>query len=166
MAWQTQQGLYQTRHHGIDHWVRVERNGLWLAGQEDGVDELVLRCFAALHDCQRWSDGSDLEHGPRAADFIEELGLPLDPGQMDRLLTAVRTHTQGHIRQDDRTVQVCHDADRLDIGRVGIKPDPRFFYTAAAADLARRDACESLDTVELRLTWPGLLQPTPRWDRW
>lgn len=165
-AWKTQQAQYHTHHHGIDHWVRVERNGLWLAEQVGSVDVLVLRCFAALHDCQRWDDGFDPDHGPRAATFIEGLSLPLSPQQLAQLLTAVRTHTFGHILQDDLTVQVCHDADRLDIGRVGIQPDPRFFYTAPAKDLAGRDACESLDAVHVDLTCPEHFAPTPRWDRW
>ena len=32
----------------------------------------------------------------------------------------------------DITVQTCWDADRLDLGRVGIRPDPRRLCTAAA----------------------------------
>jgi uncharacterized protein len=30
------------------------------------------------------------------------------------------------------TVQTCWDADRLDLGRVGTTPDPRYLCTAAA----------------------------------
>ena len=32
------------------------------------------------------------------------------------------------------TVQTCWDADRLDLGRVGIKPDARYLCTAEAAN--------------------------------
>jgi uncharacterized protein len=166
LAWSTQRSRYRTRHHGIDHWVRVERNGLWLAGQLPGVDTLVMRCFSALHDCQRHDDGYDPEHGPRAARFIEEMSLALEADQLDRLLTAVRTHTYDWILQEDLTIQVCHDADRLDIGRVGIRPHPKFFYTAPAKALADRDAVEVLDDEELDLTCPEYFKPTPRWDRW
>ena len=67
---------------------------------------------------------------------------------------------------DEVTIQVCHDADRLDIGRVGIRPDPQYFYTAPAKDLAGRDACETLDDVQVELTCPERFAPTPRWDRW
>ena len=32
----------------------------------------------------------------------------------------------------DITVQTCYDADRLDLGRVSVTPDPRFLCTDAA----------------------------------
>ena len=32
----------------------------------------------------------------------------------------------------DVTVQTCWDADRLDLGRVGIRPHPRYLCTPAA----------------------------------
>ena len=66
----------------------MERNGLWLARELPGIDTLVVRLFAGLHDCKRFDDGWDREHGPRAADFIESLELPLRVDRLDRLLTA------------------------------------------------------------------------------
>ncbi|MDT8342708.1 MAG: hypothetical protein RQ751_14450, partial [Longimicrobiales bacterium] len=170
MAWQTQRAIYTTRHHGVEHWVRVERNGLWLAtrlgeeGVAGSVDTLVVRLFAALHDCQRRDDGYDLEHGPRAADFIGGLRLPLAPERIECLVTAVRTHTAGPTESDDVTVQVCHDADRLDLGRVRIRPSPRFLNTGPAQDLARRDAVHELDRIPQPVTLPDRLRRTPRWD--
>lgn len=166
LAWQTQQANYRTFHHGIEHWVRVERNGLWLARQLPGVDELVVRLFAALHDCQRLDDGYDRDHGPRAAQFISTLALPLRPARLRLLVEAVHTHTFGPTGSDDLTIQVCHDADRLDLGRVSIRPDARFLNTEPAQDLARRDAVTELDQVEVPVTRPELLRETPRWDRW
>jgi uncharacterized protein len=165
LAWSTQQASYTTHCHGIDHWVRVERNGLWLTSQLDGeVDVLVVRLFAAFHDSQRRHDGGDRDHGPRAAEFILQLGLPLEAARMERLATAIRTHTSGPA-SEDLTIQVCHDADRLDLGRVYTKPDARFLYTTAAKELARRDAVEELDSWILDVTCPELLNETPRWDR-
>lgn len=163
-AWSTQQARFATRHHGIEHWVRVERNGLWLAGLVPGVDTTIVRLFATLHDCQRMDDGWDPEHGPRAADFILGLDLPLEEERLDLLVTAVRTHTRG-IHTTDRTIHVCHDADRLDLGRVGTRPDAKLLTTEPARELARRDACEELDRESLSVTLPELLRPTPRWDR-
>lgn len=171
MAWQTQRAIYTTRHHGLDHWVRVERNGLWLAArlEEEGgaglVDTLVVRLFAALHDCQRRDDGYDLEHGPRAADFIRGLDLPLERERLERLVTAVRTHTAGPTEIDDLTIRVCHDADRLDLGRVWIRPSADFLNTEPARDLARRDAVQELDSHPAEVTLPEWLRATPRWDR-
>jgi uncharacterized protein len=40
------------------------------------------------------------------------------------------------LTEADVTVQTCWDADRLDLGRIGIKPEPRFLCTAAAQDPA------------------------------
>jgi uncharacterized protein len=165
LAWKTQRSHFMTHHHGIEHWVRVERNGLWLAGQVDGVDVLVVRLFAALHDCQRRNDGWDPDHGPRAAEFLQGLDLGLEPARLDELVTAVRTHTSGPTA-DSPTIRVCHDADRLDLGRVGTKLDARFLNTPPAIDLARRDAPEELDQKVLDVTLPEYLKPTPRWDRW
>jgi uncharacterized protein len=165
LAWSTQQACYTTHCHGIDHWVRVERNGLWLASQLEGeVDVLVVRLFAAFHDSQRRHDGRDRDHGPRAAKFILELGLPLEAARIERLATAIRTHTSGP-SSDDLTIQVCHDADRLDLGRVGTKPDARFLCTAPAKELARWDAVQDLDSWIVDVTCPEWLKETPPWDR-
>ncbi|HSG49759.1 MAG TPA: hypothetical protein VLA43_18190 [Longimicrobiales bacterium] len=171
LAWRAQRAIYTTRHHGLDHWVRVERNGLWITSRLEeeaatgAVDLLVVRLFAALHDCQRRDDGYDWAHGPRAADFILGLDLPLERDRLERLVTAVRTHTDGPTESDDLTIQVCHDADRLDLGRVWIRPSADFLNTAPARDLARRDAVQELDRHTLDVTLPEWLRATPRWDR-
>lgn len=104
-----------------------------------GADILVVEHFAALHDSCRWSDGRDWEHGPCAAAFVRELRpeelLPLEAGQLELLAKACRTHTHG-TATDDPTVGTCWDADRLDLLRVGIRPDPRYLATEAARDAA------------------------------
>ncbi|HHQ48539.1 MAG TPA: hypothetical protein ENK19_06605, partial [Acidobacteria bacterium] len=52
--------------HGVKHWARVERNGLWLARRTGAVPWLVT-LFALFHDSQRLNDAHDPDHGPRAA---------------------------------------------------------------------------------------------------
>lgn len=163
-AWATQQATFTTHCHGIDHWARVERNGLWLASELPGVDVVVVRLFAALHDCRRQNDGRDPQHGARAAEHLRDLQLPIGSGQTERLVEAMRTHSFGRTQSDDLTVRVCHDADRLDLGRVSTRPNPRFLSTTPAQDLAARDGIESLDELSLKLTCPEHLTPTPRWD--
>ena len=49
------------------------------------------------------------------------------------LTYAVRHHSDGLI-EADVTVQTCWDADRLDLGRVGIVPRPDRLCTAHARD--------------------------------
>ena len=121
--------------HGAAHWGRVRRNGLRLA-ESTGADVEVIEYFALLHDSCRRDDGRDLEHGPRAAAFVREIAaelIPLPPDRLELLVTAIRDHTKGHTA-GDITVITCWDADRLDIGRAGIRPDPKYLGTEAARD--------------------------------
>ena len=119
--------------HGLPHWQRVRENGLRLAA-ETGAKPLVVELFACLHDSQRRNDRRDPGHGARAAEFVEALQgthLRLEAGDLDHLLYACTYHTDGLVRAHV-TVQTCWDADRLDLGRVGIKPDARYLCTEAA----------------------------------
>ena len=47
----------------------------------------------------------------------------LSDKEMELLTEALKYHSDGYTRAII-TVQVCWDADRLDLGRVGIKPAP------------------------------------------
>src|SRR3954470_11873077 len=119
--------------HGAAHWARVLENGLRLAG-ETGADIQVVQLFAVLHDSRRVNEVTDPDHGPRAAEFALSLrGRLFDlPDREFRLLhraCAGHTHERTH---PDVTIQTCWDADRLDLGRVGITPHPRRLCTQAA----------------------------------
>ncbi|MCB2041992.1 MAG: hypothetical protein KDH48_15080, partial [Rhodoferax sp.] len=50
------------------------------------------------------------------------------------LQAACRGHSDGHRAGHDVTVLTCWDADRLDLGRVGIRPLPERLCTAAARE--------------------------------
>ncbi len=134
----TMQGAYMLDWHGIhgiDHWRRVRENGLRIARQ-NGADQVVVELFAYLHDIKRRNDGHDPRHGQRAAEWIVRLDegvLPLDSEALYLLTYACRHHTQG-LTDADITVQTCWDADRLDLGRVGIIPKTERLCT----DVARR----------------------------
>jgi uncharacterized protein len=54
---------------------------------------------------------------------------------MELLVTAYRIHNGG-MPQSDPTLAVCLDADRLDLGRVGITPDPLRLSTSTAKSIA------------------------------
>lgn len=121
--------------HGEAHWKRVRATGLRLA-ERTGADTRVVELFAYLHDVKRENDGLDREHGARSAAFIETLDaslLPVPAPAREQLVYACRLHTSGLI-EGNVTVQTCWDADRLDLGRVGIRPNPRLLCTAAARD--------------------------------
>ena len=121
--------------HGELHRRTVGANGLWLAEPLDGADTLVIFLFALLHDSMRVNDSIDPEHGPRAAAFAVELHaeglLGTTAAQLETLRYACFEHTNGLV-SDDPTIGVCWDADRLDLPRVGITPDPARFSTERA----------------------------------
>jgi uncharacterized protein len=123
--------------HGLAHWMRVRANGLRLA-EQTGADPQVVELFAFLHDSQRLNDGRDPQHGARAAEFASTLRgtlLTLPDEEFELLRYACEYHTNG-LTEAHVTVQTCWDADRLDLGRIGIRPDPRYLCTTAAREAA------------------------------
>jgi uncharacterized protein len=119
--------------HGIRHWERVRDNGLRLAA-DTGANPKVVELFAYLHDSRRLDEWEDDGHGARAAEFLRTLQgrfFHLDDVELELLSHACRHHSEG-IMDGDVTVLTCWDADRLDLGRVGIEPNPRYLCTAAA----------------------------------
>ena len=123
--------------HGVAHWSRVRWNGLKLA-QKVGVNHRVVELFAFLHDSCRITDRPDLEHGDEAATFARHLQvkriIQLSEYELELLQFACRFHSHGG-SDSNLIVQVCWDADRLDLGRVGIIPKPELLCTDAAREL-------------------------------
>jgi uncharacterized protein len=127
--------LYLDGIHGRAHWARVRANGLRLA-ELTGANQQVVELFAILHDSKRLNDGRDPQHGARAAEFARSLLgslVDLPDEEFDLLHYACTYHTSG-MTEADITVQTCWDADRLDLGRIGIMPDPRRLCTGAAKE--------------------------------
>lgn len=124
--------------HGLKHWIRVWNIGSELA-KTTGADMDVVRYFAFLHDVCREDDDLDLFHGVRSAKLIKKVLQPeylhLPEEEIKLLEFAVQRHTYG-MREAHPTVQTCWDADRLDLGRVGIMPHPSRLCTEAAKDPA------------------------------
>lgn len=124
--------------HGPDHWERVERNGRVLANRT-GADVVVVRLFALFHDSRRENDGYDPGHGRRGARYAEEFRQTtlacLSETQFEQLRFACTWHTD-HLHHEDPTIGTCWDADRLDLGRVGIIPEAQFMSTEFAREVA------------------------------
>ncbi len=121
--------------HGVPHWGRVRWNGLAMA-RANGARVDVVELFAFLHDSHRHHDGWDPQHGARGADFALTLNrelLRLDRAGIELLTYAIRHHSDG-LTEADVTVQTCWDADRLDLGRVGITPRPSKLCTEVARE--------------------------------
>lgn len=140
--------------HGIGHWRRVERNGLLIA--TDKVNINIVRLFAYLHDHKRIEDGYDLEHGLRAAENLdnlrESLLSELTENEFSMLKTACKEHSITN-STGIPTIDACFDADRLDLPRVGYKPDPSRMASPLGAlyaihDIVNDDCSISIEKAE------------------
>lgn len=126
-----------SRLHGPAHWARVASFGAQLSRETPGADPHVVSIFAALHDTQRYTDGHDPDHGRRAAETALDLrGILFEATdeQIELLVEAIARHVDGLITEEP-TIGVCWDADRLDLPRCGIKPEPTYLSTKAAKAL-------------------------------
>lgn len=120
-------------HHGVAHWARVLENGVKVA-QTNGANVEVVSLFAVFHDSRRINECTDHDHGLRGADFAAELRgrvFDLEDRQFNLLYRACQGHTH-EWTHPDITIQTCWDADRLDLGRVGITPHPSRLCTDVA----------------------------------
>jgi uncharacterized protein len=123
--------------HGPEHWRRVERNGLLVATRSGAVVE-VVRLFAVFHDSRREHDGCDETHGALGAAYAASLRgmlFDLSDEHFQLLHYACTWHAHGGLT-DQPTVGTCWDADRLDLGRVGIKPKAVLMSTDFGREIA------------------------------
>lgn len=114
--------------HGINHWKRVARNARLIAESVD-VDTEITDLFAYFHDCKRENEHRDPDHGQRVSDYLIYLWrqghIPLKQDRLLILCEAVSGHT--HVRfHSNPTIAACFDADRLDLGRCGVQPNPDY----------------------------------------
>jgi uncharacterized protein len=132
--------MWQSEAHGITHWDRVMENALMI-GIENGADLKIVEYFAYLHDCCRENEWDDPQHGPRAAAFAKRKRdlFDLNDIQFKLLIRACSGHTHAHPNGRaglDPTLAACWDGDRLDLGRVGITPDPNRLFSDQGKEYA------------------------------
>lgn len=143
--------------HGVVHWARVLENGLRIA-EVNGADKEVVTLFALFHDARPINEDCDDEHGLRGGELASSLRgrlVHLDDVRFELLFEACRLHTEGYT-EGDRTLLACWDADRLDLGRAGIIPEPRRLGTKAGRQL--------LDWAHLRAS--AEFEPTAALRSW
>lgn len=75
--------------------------------------------------------------GAELARTMKGVHFNLPNNSFEALITACTYHTNGH-QIPDITIATCWDADRLDLPRVRIVPDPEMMATAYGKRLARR----------------------------
>jgi uncharacterized protein len=154
--------------HGVSHWARVLENGLRLAQVTD-ANIAVVELFAIFHDSCRVNEAVDPGHGQRGADLAAELRgdlFKLPDADFRLLYDACVGHTDGETNADI-TIQSCWDADRLDLGRVGMTPDPKKLCTPAAK---RPETLKWADSRGAFRTIPEIISgewgiDTRGWDR-
>jgi uncharacterized protein len=120
----------------VGHWARVCENGLRIA-EANGADVEVVRLFALFHDARRVNEHRDHGHGRRGAELARALRgrlVHLEDSRFELLAEACRLHTDGLLTADS-TLGACWDADRLDLGRVGIRPRRRLLCTEVARSM-------------------------------
>lgn len=121
-------------YHGINHWSRVQKNGLILAGKE-GARKDIVTLFSLFHDSAREDEGYDTGHGIRALPLMDELRgvlFDIDEEGYAEVREAIAGHSEGRCSHPGIHVKVCWDADRLDLYRVGEEPQPRYLCTRSA----------------------------------
>ena len=129
--------VWQLRIYGIEHSDRVAENGKRLL--LPGANPNVIAAFAYLHDIARSDSDSDPGHGERAAQIIDEIRrthlADFSDKEIRLLKDACRLHETAE-RTGDKTIDICLDADRLDLPRLGIIPTPEQMATEKGAQLA------------------------------
>ena len=136
--------LHESEIHGLKHSILVFLHAMRLSSklQEIGIaiDRAVCTWFSFLHDACRENDASDEGHGKRASEMVNEIRnsylSELTDNQISILKSALEFHDRKIKLTLNNTVGVCLDADRLDLTRVGITPDPSLMTTKAGCDNA------------------------------
>jgi len=117
---------------------------MFIAERSSAVEH-VVRLFAVFHDSRREHDGWDESHGARGAAYAASLRgtlFQLRNEQFELLDYACKWHAHGKL-SDDPTIGACWDADRLDLQRVGIKPEASYMSTELGRRIATYGSIES-----------------------
>lgn len=144
-------------YHGVVHWARVYENGVRLVAST-GADVEIVALFALFHDSCRVNEARDDGHGLRGGELARSLRgalVNLEDARFELLHSACSRHTDGLISSNP-TIASCWDADRLDLGRVGIRPHPDRLCSNAARDLldwADERSCNGYEPVHVLRDW-------------
>jgi uncharacterized protein len=136
-------GSKNSRLHGQVHWAGVAAAGFTLCELTPEADRGIVLLFSMLHDSMRVNDGHDQDHGKRAAALAQLLreskDLDLDDKRFAVLQEALVYHDKGQTSTDP-TIGACWDADRLNLWRIGRRPNSALLSTPAARRLPDNSA--------------------------
>jgi hypothetical protein len=85
--------------------------------------------------------GTTATRGAEYAKTLHGVAYDLPNDRFELLYYACVWHTDGE-HHDDPTIATCWDADRLDLGRVGMVPDPDFMSTDFGREIAAYGSIE------------------------
>lgn len=80
--------------------------------------------------------------------------IPITLPQYEAALLACQTHTEAAPTKR-AVLGVCYDADRLNLWRVCVRPEPAYLSTKAGKEMARTNATQNLHVTPC--TWRDVL---------
>jgi uncharacterized protein len=119
--------------HDRSHLLRVARNAIEIAGDEQGCDRAVLTAAIILHDCVAVEKNSPARSRASRLAAVRARGILAVAGwasaRIDQAAHAIEAHSfSAGIAPTTLEARIVQDADRLDaIGAIGIA---RCFYVA------------------------------------
>jgi uncharacterized protein len=128
--------------HGYPHWRNVEYFGLMMAEGNPAADKEVIRWFAYVHDCMRVNCFNDIGHGERAAQYVDMIRSTYLSELTDSQVAILRKACSLHDRErmtGDPTIDICFDADRIDLQRFERPIVPLLLATDTGREVAKMD---------------------------
>jgi uncharacterized protein len=140
--------------HGPDHWRRVERNGSCLQPAPEPISRsfvysLSFTTVAAVND---GGIKVTVHVGAEYAATLRGVAYELSDDRFEILHYACVWHTDGD-HHADPTIATCWDADRLDLGRVGIIPSPEFMSTDFGREIAAFGSIQPSSKQSVATQW-------------
>lgn len=109
--------------------------GRLAAALGEDIESAIVAGF--LHDCGRTDDGGGTCHAYDSSIIARKAIAALDPHlDVDRLCDGIARHADGDVTQD-ALIGCLWDADRLDLTRIGVDPDPDLLSTPVARRMVR-----------------------------
>jgi hypothetical protein len=175
--------LHTSEIHGFSHWASVMLNGLCLMKaqemlvtnelDEKGItrkihDYVVLFLFSMFHDCRRWQEGRCTDHGAHGAMALyEAFGTECPAVRVAAEACMIHTGTtfpraiyegvkaNPVLADRFRIIGLCLDADRMDLTRLGQRPNAAFM-TLTHPEVHPYDLLREAMEIRRKISMPDL----------
>lgn len=146
--------------HGEQHWAAVAGVGLAITALRPLADPQIVLAFGMLHDCRRINDDYDPEHGARAAQALMHSKFAaklFTKEELSLLGFACIWHDKGRVAHNAPTIAACWDADRYNLLRLGITPDPGLLSSQASKQEYQLLCKTASDLMTRQPDWDDLI---------